>query len=105
MWTETLWSDIYDWMYPKIFSLRMFSLEDIYFGLVMCDTKEDFLVNTVLILPKFFIHKCKYSKVKPKFCMFHNDFVSFSKTLKLIKTKNALKLSGMIEEYNLCEKP
>lgn len=78
---------------------------DIVYGLLMDNTKDDFLVNVIVVLCKFYIHKSKFMKVKPRFCGFHNEFLSYSKSLKVMKTKNAVKPFNIIEEYDLLRSP
>ncbi len=40
--------------------LEPFSQEDIIYGLIMDNNERDLLVNKILILGKFYTHKCKY---------------------------------------------
>lgn len=94
-----LWLDVREWLFPKILHLESFSQKDIIYGLVTDNYKDDFLVNNILILGKFFIHKSKYMKVKPRFGVFHNEFLSYIKALKLMKNKNVVELFS-IEEYD-----
>ncbi len=44
-------------------------------------------------------------KVKPTFCAFYNELVSYTKALKVMKNKNAIHLLSFLEEYDLQEKP
>lgn len=104
MFTEALWTDIHDWLHTEI-RLEPFSQKDIIYGLVMDNNECDFLVNNIVILGKFYIHKCKFMKVKPRFISFHNEFLAFTKALKIMKSKNAMKLFRLIEKYNLQSKP
>ena len=104
VFTEALWTDIHDWLHTKIL-LEPFLHKDILYGFVSENKEYDFLINNVLILGKFHIHKCKYRVVTPRFCVFHNEFLSFIKALKLNKSKPAMKLSNLIEKYDLKEKP
>ncbi len=62
----------------------------------MDNSKDDFLVNSILMMGKFYIHKLKYLKVKPTFCAFHNEFVLYTKALKVMKGKNAINLFSII---------
>ncbi len=105
MYVDALWSDIHDWLYPKVRYLGSFTLKDIIYGLVMNNSKDAFLVNSILMMGKFYIHKSKYLKVKPAFCAFHNEFVLYTKALKVMKRKNAINLFSIIIEYDLQEKP
>lgn len=45
-------------------------LQNVLYSYVKSDAaaeKEDFLMNLILILAKFYIHRCEFSKVKPLF--------------------------------------
>lgn len=89
MFTEADWTDRYDWLYTSIL-LESFLLKDIIYG---------WLINNILILGEFYIHKCKYMMVNPRFYVFHEDFLSLK-----MKTKHAMKLFNLIENYDLQEK-
>ncbi len=39
---------------------------------------DDFLVNNILVLVRFYIHKSKYFKAKPSFYVFHNELISYT---------------------------
>jgi len=105
MFSEALWLHTNIWLYPKVLHLENFSQKDIIYGLTLDNKENGLLVNTILILGKFYIHKWKYMKVKPKFCVFHNEFVSYIKALKVMDGKKALTLSSIIKDYDLQKKP
>ncbi len=86
----------YSWHYPKERYLDSFTLKDIIDGLVLNNSKDDFLVNSILMMGKSYIHKSRYLKVKPAFCAFHNEFVLYTKA-KVMKGKNAINLFSIIE--------
>ncbi len=88
----------YSWLYPKIRYLDSFTLKDIIDGLVLNNSKDDFLVNGIL-MGKYYIHKSRYLKVKPAFCAFHNEFVLYTKA-KVMKGKNAINQFSIIIEYD-----
>ncbi len=99
MYVDALWSNIHDWFYPKVRYLDSFTLKDIIDGLVLNNSKDDFLVNSILMMGKYYIHKSRYLKVKPAFCAFHNEFVLYTKS-KVMKGKNAINLFSIIIEYD-----
>ncbi len=45
---------------------------DVIFGLLMEDVCTQFILNIILILGKYYIHKCKCLKTKPFVCVFFN---------------------------------
>ena len=103
MFSEALWIDVHDWLHTKI-QLEPFSQKDIIYGVIMDNNECDFLVNNILIPVKFYIHKCKYMKVKPRFIVLHNKFLSFTKALNIMKGKYAMKLYSLFEKYYLQQK-
>uniref|UniRef100_A0A1A8EWE2 Reverse transcriptase domain-containing protein n=1 Tax=Nothobranchius korthausae TaxID=1143690 RepID=A0A1A8EWE2_9TELE len=104
IYSEALWNDIHDWLYTKI-RIEPFSENDVIYGAILDNTEWDFLVNNIIIVAKFYIHKCRYGKVKPRFYAFHNECLSFSKALNLMKSKHAMKLFNLFEKYDLKTKP
>ncbi len=60
-----------------------------------------FLCNAIILLAKYFIHKCKVMKVTPNFFYFQEDIkidiksVSTSYNKKAIKTLNVCSLFGV----------
>ena len=60
---------------------------------------------SLVILGKFYIHKSKYMKVKPRFYVFHNEFLSFTNALNIMKSKYAMKLFNLFEKCALRQKP
>ncbi len=94
MYVDALWSDTH--CLPEGRYLDSFTLKDIIDGLVLNNSKDDFLVNSILMMGKFDIHKSRYLKVKPAFCAFHNEFVLYTKA-KVMKGKNAINLFSIIE--------
>ncbi len=74
----------------------------------MNNTKDDFLVNNIFLLEKFYVHKSKNLKVKPMFCAFYKEFrllLIQECSFKVMKKKSAINLLSFIEEYDLQEKP
>uniref|UniRef100_A0A1A8L6V8 Reverse transcriptase domain-containing protein n=1 Tax=Nothobranchius pienaari TaxID=704102 RepID=A0A1A8L6V8_9TELE len=104
IYSEALWTDIHDWLYTKM-RIEPLSENDVIYGAILDNTEWDFLVNNIIIVAKFYIHKCRYGKVKPRFYAFHNECLSFSKALKFMKSKHAMKLLNLFEKYDLKTKP
>ncbi len=68
----------------------------------MDNSKDGFLVSNIVILGKFY---AKYMRVKPRFSVFHNEFLSYFKALELVENINSMELFSIIEECNLQKKP
>jgi len=65
----------------------------------------EFLVNNIVLLANYFIHKCRFFKNAPTFLLFHEDLMIFFKALRLVHNKKALKLFNLLkvlfDEYPL----
>jgi len=84
----SFWTDVHDWLHTGI-RLQPFFLKDIVYGVIRSNSEWDFLVNNILFFGKYFlIHKCKYLNVKPRFFVCHKDFISFTKALNIIESRN-----------------
>ena len=54
------------------------------------------MYNSLIIMAKQFIHRCRFTNVKPLFLVFRKEFInSIKKALKCIKTKQALDMYKM----------
>ncbi len=85
-------------------SLPNFVRKHIMFGIQLDDKKNVFFINIMLILGKFFFHKCKCMKTKPYFSVFKRDFIyNYFPSLEYMKSKKAQKLIGIIRELDLFE--
>lgn len=101
----TFWEDLHYWLFPKFEDLPVFTKENIIFGMLMKNEAHDLAVNTFIILGKFFIHKNRFLKTLPNFIFFHKELCHYFLSLKLMKKKNALILSTLIEDVKLSENP
>ncbi len=56
-------------------------------------TKENicFIINVILILSKFDIHKCKFSHCKPVFVVFLRDMENYINLISVSNNKKAMK--------------
>ncbi len=61
------------------------TLQDVMYGIIkVCSVFYD-LINNIILLAKFFIHKCRYFKSPPLFIVFKNYFKYFSDALSKMK--------------------
>lgn len=67
LFSEVLRADIYDWLHTNsIYYYYYYYTISIIYG-VISEHIQDFLINNILILGKFYIYKYKYMKVKSRF--------------------------------------
>jgi len=72
---------MYDWLEPNLQSLSSLTRDNTTFGITMKDKNYEMLLNTLIILGKFFIHKCKCFKTQPLFTVFKREFALYYKSL------------------------
>lgn len=104
---QTFWSDICHFVSENIETDFKLFWKDVLFGIfdhVMIRTKpkETFIINLLIILAKFHIHKSKFLHKKPSFFTFQCEFnqyldsIKFSTNSKAIKTINVCKCFGFL---------
>lgn len=77
------------WLKTTIQSLPTFARKHIIFRMLL----DAFFIYVMLILGKFFIHKCKCMKMKPYFSVFKRGFICiYFPSLQCLKTKKAQNL-------------
>jgi len=73
--SNIFWENMSYWLESKIQSLPTFARKHIMFGILLNEKRNEFLVNVMLILGKFFIHKSKCMKTKPYFSVFKKELI------------------------------
>ena len=63
--------------------------------------EEYFLVNLLIILAKFNLHKCKFFKTKPSFVYFLKDVDLYFKTICASQNKKAVKTVKLCKKFNM----
>lgn len=81
-----------------VFSLFV---KTIIFGVFDENKNVNFVLNSLLLFGKFFIHKCRYYKTKPTLTHWRNELNLLSKSLKLVEERKALKLFALLETFKL----
>ncbi len=56
----------------------------------------EFLVNNIVILANYFIHKCRFFNNPPTLLLSQQDLMIFFKSLKIMRSEKALKLCGLL---------
>lgn len=100
--SQSFWKALRDWMVEKGVVADGFTLtlQDVMYGITKeCSVLYD-LINIVL-LAKYFIHKCRYFKSSPLFIVFQTDLKYFSDALSKMKNPKAVKLFNLFVSYNL----
>lgn len=100
---QSFWKKVQDWLIIKNVDAEglTFTLQDVLYGITKdCSTLHD-LINMIIVLAKYFIHKCRYFKTPPLLIVFKKELKIFSDALVKMKTKIALKMFNLFVVYNL----
>ncbi len=89
---KTFWEDWQMWLNSNAHFNLSITYRDILFGLQLEDKKKEFGSNNLIILAKFFIHKCRFQKISPIFPMYLNEMKLFKKYVYCCKSLKALTL-------------
>ena len=75
--SDRFWKVLYQWLLENNLSLSPLSDENIQFGVALEDKKTEFLLNSIMILAKHYIHKCKFMSVTPYFQVMLKELAIF----------------------------
>lgn len=64
------------------------------------DKSHSFVLNLILLLGKFYIHKCKWSERIPNIYHLKADMKIYFETLKGLSNRKALRTMDIIKELN-----
>lgn len=104
IYTRTFWDDLWDWLSTRIQLQNTLDWDTVVFGLLQKDSETKIVMNNILLLAKYFIHACKWRKVKPIFIAFKRQMQdNYVKSLKLMSCKNAILLMQALENLHIFE--
>lgn len=98
---KTFWKSFQNWISENNSDSLTLNYDVINFGVLLEDRKKENMYNTIIILAKQHIHKCRFMKARPLFCVYLNELKNFKKSLKYIKTKRALNVIDSINALTL----
>jgi hypothetical protein len=93
-YTTTFWKDLSRYITDKLVSDLSLLWEDVQFGFHDNKSKklnEIYLINLLIILGKYHIHKAKFSNSKPSFIAFGRAPEQYIRTIYDSKNKKAAK--------------
>lgn len=94
---KTFWRSCQNWISENDPDSPNLNYDVIKFGALLEERKrENVKYNTIIILAKQHIHKCCFMKMRPLFCVYMNELKNFKKSLKYIKTRQALNVIDSI---------
>lgn len=97
------WLEI-EFLFNMSFSKKVqLKKKDVIFFYENCeiDSERIFMLNIFILFGKFFIHKCKWSKKKPRIQEFKIEMVLYFKSLQGLKNKKAIKTLDIYKALNL----
>lgn len=94
--TQSFWVAVKNWL---AISGPSFATEEIILGTTRGNSNDNYMVNVVIILGKFFIHKNRYLKTFPHFIVFKREFHTYLNSLNKMTSKKAMVLKNIIENY------
>ena len=103
---KRLWTDVCNFIANHIEADFKLFWKDVLFGIFDSNRnstrpKETFIINLILILAKFHIHKCKFTHKKPSFVAFYNELLLYSDSIKFSHNQKAIKTTNICVLYNL----
>ncbi len=92
--TRKLWQEIWQFIVNCIYNDFELFFKDVLFGIFTTEKQYGniyFPFNLIILLAKYFIHKCKVMKVTPNFSYFQEDIKMYIKSLSTSYNKKAIK--------------
>ncbi len=102
--TQTFWIEFSNIINRNV--LQGFSLlfKDVLFGFFNIQNdkiNEYFIINLLLLLAKFHIHRSKFTHQKPLFIVFKKEVQQYIQTISSSKNLKALKTVNLLHLFNL----
>ena len=101
--TDRFWKDVCRYIVDNIDSEFCLYWQNVLFGLSNNNkkSKEVYIINLIIILAKFHIHKSKFSHSKPSFLVFEIEAKQYIKTIYYSKNKKAVKTVALCSAFNI----
>ena len=103
-YTTTFWKDLSRYITDKLVSDFSSFWKNVLFGFLDNKSKkqtETYLINLLIILGKYHIHKAKFSNSKPSFVSFGKETEQYIKTIYDLKNKKAAKTIQLCSIFNV----
>ena len=72
---HNLWKSLHDFMSSASRNTDFWSFQNIQIAVILEDKKTEFLVNNLIIITKYYVHKCRYAKFPPSWFALKNEFL------------------------------
>ena len=71
-----------------------------FFNYTSSQANQYFIINLIILLAKWHIHKCKYSNQKPLFVVFENETRQYMGNILCSRNGKAIKTPSVCALYN-----
>uniref|UniRef100_A0A3B5R4M7 Reverse transcriptase domain-containing protein n=1 Tax=Xiphophorus maculatus TaxID=8083 RepID=A0A3B5R4M7_XIPMA len=98
------WQDICTFISQRIldnFSLTYINMLFGFFSYPTNKTKHFYIINLILLVAKYHIHKSKFSNQKPRFSAFKVEFKQYITSLQYSRNRKAIKTVDMCSRFNI----
>lgn len=88
--SEKFWQNVHTWLSNKLSDLEQFTIEDVLFYKSKLKKETSLLINLVIIMCKYHLHKSKWKKQLPNLECFKNEFKIYLFSINLVRNSNLL---------------
>ena len=102
--TDKFWKDVSQYIVDNIDSEFCIYWQNVLFGFSYDSNKkrnEVYIINLIIILAKFHIHKSKFSHSKPSLIVFEIEAKQYIKSISDSKNKKAEKTVSLCSLFNV----
>lgn len=99
--TTSFWKHCVKYIHCKITSQFIFHYKDMLFGYYTKDDDKYFIINVLIILAKYYIHKTKFCGRKPLFLIFQKEIKLYQQTIQSSAHPKAIKTHDLLVKYGL----
>lgn len=85
--SSSFWKAFCQWCLKDNPSLSQLNYENIQFGIMLKDSRMEFMLNNLIIMAKYYIHKCKFRNLTPHLSVFMKELSILCDSLKYINMK------------------
>ncbi len=102
---KKLWYDVSVFISEKVLSNFILHFENVGLGYFIQDNVNNkaFVINLLVLLVKFHIHRCKCSNRKPCFTVFYKELESYFCTIQSSTNRKAIKTVRLFSVFKIFE--
>lgn len=100
--TKKFWQEVLSFIRSNIYNECTLFWKNVVLGFFEYEQskrKQFYVINLILLLAKFHIHRCKYSNSRPLFLVFIKEFEQYLLLIQLSKNKKASKTLSVCNSF------